>query len=183
MKIIGHHTCSSNGIIQEIEQKGAFLSTHLEENLNQHKFLGSGYYFWDNNLNMAHYYGQENYKRKYYIFEAELNLIDDYFLDLAGNRIDMIYFQEIMSKLQEIDESTKDWTLVQFIEFLKSKNEFPYRAIRAVNTVTNPKKVMKFVQGRDDFINLNPIFIVCLLDKKNDIVTSFKHIKTFPQNG
>ena len=129
---------------------------------------------------MAHHYGQKNYKRKYYIFEAELNLIEDFFLDLAGNRIDMLFFQEMMSKLQQIDANTKDWTLGQFIEFFKDKNEFPYRAIRAVNTVTNPKKIIKFAQGREDFINLNPIFIVCLLDIKPDIVISFKHIKTYP---
>ncbi len=183
MKIIGHHTCSSNGLITEIEKQGPFASTHIDEDQKKHKFLGSGFYFWDNNVNMAHAHGQKNYKRKYFIFEAELNLLDDWFLDLAGNRIDMIRFQEIMSKLKEIDINTQNWTLAHFIEFLKSKEKFPYRAIRAIDTSIDPKDVVKFVSDRSNFINLNPIFIICLLDKEQDIILSFKHIKTFPSNG
>ena len=183
MKIIGHHTCSSEGSISEIKNEGPFLSEHIDEDSKKHKFLGTGYYFWDNNIGMAHSHGQKNYKRKYFIFEAELNLIDDLFLDLAGNRIDMLRFQEIMSKLSEIESSTQSWTLAHFIEFLKSKNKFPYRSIRAIDTSINPKEVLKFVPDRKNFINLNPIFIVCLLDKRSDIILSFKHIKTFPPNG
>lgn len=177
MKIIGHHTCNKTDNIQEIEIAGPFFSTHIENDPIHQKFLGTGYYFWDNNIGMAHSHGQKNYKRKYYIFESELNLIEDSFLDLAGNRIDMIRFQDIMTKLKEAEE-TQDWTLAHFIEFLKRKKMFPYRAIRAVDTSIDPKEVIKFVPDRRNFINLNPIFIVCLLDKQADLIYSFKHIKT-----
>jgi hypothetical protein len=169
MKIIGHHTCSKTGNIQEIEAVGPFISTHIEADSQSHKFLGTGYYFWDNNIGMAHSHGQKNYRRKYYIFEAELNVEDDTFLDLAGNRIDMIHFQEIMSILSEVEE-TKNWTLAHFIEFLKRKGQFSYRAIRAMDTSIDPQEILKFVPDRSNFINLNPIFIVCLLDKQSDNV-------------
>ncbi|MFK7908918.1 MAG: hypothetical protein AB8B69_27565 [Chitinophagales bacterium] len=182
MQIIGHHTCSKQGTIEEIKKNGAFLSTHIEGDTSQHKFLGTGYYFWDNNIGMAHSHGQKNYKRKYHIFEATLEINDHSFLDLAGNRIDMIRFQEIMSRLREIEE-TKNWGIAHFIEFLKRKNLFPYRAIRAIDTSIDPKEIIKFIANRRNFINLNPIFIVCLIDKKSDMVTSFNHIRTFPQNG
>ena len=82
-----------------------------------------------------------------------------------------------MTKLKEAEE-TQDWTLAHFIEFLKRKKMFPYRAIRAVDTSIDPKEVIKFVPDRRNFINLNPIFIVCLLDKQADLIYSFKHIKT-----
>jgi hypothetical protein len=183
MKIIGHHTCSSTGTIQEIEQNGPFLSTHIQEDSKQHKFLGTGYYFWDNNLKMAHVHGQNNYKRKYYIFEADLNMVEDWFLDLAGNRIDMLHFQAIMDRLIENDVTKKDWTLAHFIEFLKTKEIFLYRAIRTIDTSAIPKEVIKFVANRDKFTNLHPVFIVCLLDNGMDIINSFKHIKTFPNHG
>lgn len=179
MIIIGHHTSESKGSAEEIEKQGAFFSTHKDEDFRHHKFLGSGYYFWDNNIGMAHAHGQKNYKRKYFIFEAELNLSKGYFLDLAGDRIDMLWFQEIMDKLKEV-EGTQEWTLAHYIEFLKKKGQFPYHAIRAIDTSINPKETIKFVSNRENHINLNPIFIICLLNKGKEIVSSFKHIKTFP---
>ncbi|MDR6564387.1 MULTISPECIES: hypothetical protein [unclassified Arcicella] len=182
MKIIAHHTCSSDGDINLIELNGPFLSTHVENEPNQYKFLGTGYYFWDNNLGMAHSHGQNNYKRRYYIFEAALTLDEDILYDLAGNRIDMINFQEIINKLQAFEE-TKNWGIAHYIEFLKRQGMFPYRAIRAIDTSINPKEIFNFVPDRKNFTNLNPIFIVCLLDKENDLIKSFKHIKTFPNNG
>lgn len=179
MKIIGHHTCNQDGSIQNIEKVGPFLSKHIEKDATQHKFLGTGYYFWDNNINMAHSHGQKNYKRKYYIFEAQLNLKDEAFLDLAGNRIDMIFFQDIMEKLKTQTE-TQNWTIGHFIEFLKRIKIFNYRAIRAIDNSIDPKQAIKFVPDRRNFINLNPIFIVCLLDKNSDLISSFNHTKTFP---
>ncbi|MFT5917172.1 MAG: hypothetical protein ACJAWV_002148 [Flammeovirgaceae bacterium] len=183
MKIIGHHTCSSEGLTSEIEINGPFLSENVENEPDKHKFLGTGYYFWDNNIGIAHSHGQNNYKRKYYIFEAELELNTNTSLDLAGNRIDMVNFQAIMTKLNDINPTTKSWTLGHYIEFLKSKNQFRYRLIRAIDTSIKPKEVLRFVSGRTNHINLNPIFIICLLDKESDILVSFKHVKTFPSHG
>lgn len=182
MKIIGHHTCSNSGNIADIEREGPFLSVHDENNELQHKFLGTGYYFWDNNIGMAHAHGQRNYKRNYYIFESNLDLDDDAFLDLAGNRMDMIRFQEIMERLSKIEE-TKEWGIAHFITFLERKNIFSYQYVRAVDTSIDPKKVIKFVPERRNYINLNPIFIVCMKDKNTNSIQSFKHIKTFPDNG
>ncbi len=181
MKIIGHHTCSKNGNIENIEREGPFLSTHIENDPNQHKFLGTGYYFWDNNIGMAHSHGQKNHKRKYYIFEAQLDIENSAFLDLAGNRVDMLFFQEIMEKLKQV-EGTQNWTIAHFVEFLKRKNKFPFRAIRAIDNSIDPKEAIRFVPNRVNYINLNPIFIVCLLDRNKDQIPVFKHIKTFPEN-
>ncbi len=181
MKIIGHHTCSKIVNIEDIERDGPFLSTHIDNDQNQHKFLGTGYYFWDNNIGMAHSHGQKNHKRRYHIFESQLDLDDNTFLDLAGNRIDMLFFQEIIEKLKQI-ESTQNWTIGHFIEFLKRQNKFPFRAIRAIDSSINPKEAIRFVPNRVNFINLNPIFIVCLLDKNKYQIIVFKHIKTFPED-
>jgi hypothetical protein len=179
MKIIGHHTCSKTDNISEIEQAGPFLSTHVDTDERQHKFLGTGYYFWDNNIGMAHAHGQKNYKRKYYIFESELHFESENFLDLAGNRIDMLFFQEVIESLKSVVD-TSNWTLAHYIEYLKKQQQFPYRAIRAIDSSINPKEMLKFVLNRPNFINLNPIFILCLWDNHRDMIKSFKHIKTFP---
>ena len=183
MRLIGHHTCDQEGTVQEIEEHGPFLSTHVDDKANQHKFLGTGYYFWDNNIKRAHIYGQSTYRRRYYIFESKLDLDENQFLDLAGNRIDMIHFQEIMEKLREAISGTKDWTLAHFIEFLKKKGAFQYRAVRALDINAIPAKGIKFVADRENYTNLNPVFIVCLSDTGSDIVNTFRHLKTFPDNG
>ena len=179
MKIIGHHVCNNNGLIEDIEKQGPFLSVYLEEDEKQHKFLGTGYYFWDNNIGMAHAYGQKIYRRRYYIFEGELVLEDDSFLDLVGNRSDMLWFQEIMKRFEQL-KNTERWTIGNFIEFLKRKNLLPYKAIRAIDNSITPKEIIKFINDRPNFTHLNPIFIICLLEKDETILKSFKHLKTYP---
>ena len=48
-----------------------------------------------------------------------------------------------------------------------------------MDTSIDPQKILKFVPDRVNFVNLNPIFIICLLDKQPDMLVSFEHIKTF----
>lgn len=200
MRILAHHTCDSKGDISdiaEIEAHGPFLSTHTEP--HKPKMLGTGYYFFDNNIDVAHAHGKNRYKRNYHIFEAELQLDENIFLDLVGNRQDMKYIQAMM---QELAQYTKDkWTLGSLIEFLKQKNKeaidigipirpFPFKAIRALDYSVRDddersKKIKEdykiyFNSQENKYINLQPVFIVCLLENdksKNDksIVQSFKH--------
>ncbi len=179
MRIIGHHTCSKLGTISDIERNGPFLSTYVKDDNKQHKFLGTGYYFWDNNIGMAHAHGQNNYRRKYYIFQSELELETDIFLDLVGNRIDMLWFQDVMKRFEHIKE-VEDWTIGSFIEFLKKRGFFKHKAIRAIDNSINSKEIIKFIDNRDNFTNLNPIFIVCLLEVNDKLLKSFTHFKTFP---
>jgi hypothetical protein len=179
MKTTGHHVCNNQGLIEEIEKQGPFLSVHLEDEEKQHKFLGTGYYFWDNNIGMAHAYGQKIYRRRYYIFESDLVFEDELFLDLVGNRNDMLWFQTLMKRFERF-KHTEKWTIGNFIEFLKSKNLLPFNAIRAIDNSVNSKEILQFVATRPNYTNLNPVFIICLLDKNSSVIKSFKHLKTFP---
>lgn len=200
MKIIAHHTCENKGEIKDIELNGAFLSTNIDGNITNQKLLGTGYYFFDNNITMAHAHGKNRYRRKYYIFEAELNLKEDDFLDLVGNRTDMIWIQDVKKRFEpHLKDNQKK--LGAFIEFLKQKNSskefkgiFPYKAIRAIDNSVNTDKIkedqkihleevadeskMYFIEGKDKFINLQPIYTLCLLELDKSIFTSFKHIYT-----
>ncbi len=184
MKIIGHHTCSPQGDIAAIEVSGPFRSTH-EDDLEKAKFLGTGYYFWDNHINMAHTFGQKNYNRHYFIFEAELNIEQSRFLDLAGDRIAMINFKDMMDSLKrKLGAKVQNWTISQYIEFLKLAGDFPYDAIRAIDTGLKHKPPIqyRFVTNRDNTTSFDPIFIICLLKCDKTTITSFKHKSTFP-NG
>jgi hypothetical protein len=82
------------------------------------------------------------------------------------------------------------WKLGSFIEFLKLKHQtkdfeglFPYKAIRAFDSNIQSEKIKEepkiyFFEGKDKFININPIFIVCLLRIDWSIIKSFKHRHT-----
>ncbi|MVM34386.1 hypothetical protein GO755_30420 [Spirosoma sp. HMF4905] len=182
MRIIGYHTCKKEGKIEEIEASGPFWSTHEPDDPAKHKFLGSGYYFWDNNKGMAHSYGKATYRRKYYIFEAELKLTEENFFDLVGNRIHMLAFMELVEKFKANYEASERWPVGAFIEFLKSKGIFPYKAIRALDSSIGIREITKFdfASQHDAFTNLSPIYIVCLLELDNTILTSFKFNTEFP---
>jgi hypothetical protein len=178
--MIGHYTCEKRGEIPQIEQDGPFLSIHDSTRKENYKFLGSGYYFWDNNKGMAHAWGQKTHRRRYHIFEAEIIVAEDEMLDLAGNRIDMLYFQELMAQIQVRFPAAKTWTLGQYLYFLRQQRIIHHRAIRAIDTTVKPKEMTKFVPERDNAINLNPVFIICLQDTKPDMLRAFFHLVTFP---
>jgi hypothetical protein len=181
MRIIGYHTCRKEGKKEDIEAKGPFLSIHEPNDPAKHKFLGSGYYFWDNNKGMAHSYGKSTYARKYYIFEAELRLSEENFFDLVGNRIHMIAFIELMEKFKANYEESEHWPLGAFIEFLKAKGLFPYKAIRALDSSIDVRERISFASQHKAFTNLSPIYIVCLLEHDKDILTSFTFNTEHPQ--
>ncbi len=198
MKIIGHHTCDGKGSlvdIAEIAAYGPFLSMHEEP--DKHKMLGTGYYFFDNNMAVAHAHGKNRYKRQYHIFEAELALDDAIFLDLVGNRISIMYIQTVMQKFKPY--TGEKWTLGSLIEFLKEKHKeespkgvfpFPFKAIRVVdNSIEDDEQKSKgikedfriyFFPDKDKYVNLSPIFTVCLLEKGASLIQSFKHKTTYP---
>lgn len=185
MVIIGHHTCARRGSPEEIEKNGPFPSKHEDENPKNHKFLGSGYYFWDNNLGIAHWWGKTHYNEGYYIFQGKIRIKTDIFLDLVGNRIDMIWLEEMMSRLSESSEEPKKWELGKFIELLKRldskdgpyKGLFPYRAIRAIDYKFDRDEGYKFVEEQKSFTRLKPVMMICLLDLGEDMLECFSLYK------
>lgn len=156
-----------------------FFSQHSYADQEKRKVLGSGYYFFDNNMAVAYTHGNKRYKRKYMIFEAVLELKSDDFLDLVGNPISMLWLQEVMKQLSPL-LSEEDYKLGHFIAYLKRKDMFPFAAIRVVDNSIQPDKIkgddkIGFRQGKANFANVNPIFILCLLKKDPNIIQSFHH--------
>jgi hypothetical protein len=218
MRIIAHHTCDLKGDITKIEADGAFLSEHLENSENdpekpendpekhkKHKMLGTGYYFFDNNITMAHAHGKNHYNFSYYIFEAELHLHEDNFLDLVGNRISMLWLLDMKKNILNDPKlppnskvSMEQWKLGQWLEYFKIIGVFPYKAIRATDHSYKIKKITPTVQAvqhieeseeevkheiglmpnSEKFINLQPTYSICLLEKDPTIIRSFKYLHT-----
>jgi hypothetical protein len=181
MKTIGHHTCSKKNGREYVEKNAPFHSIHDETN-NALKFLGSGYYFWDDNIEMAHYWGHMHFHCNYYIMECQLHLESDIFLDLVGNRSHLRYFKQLIQKFEEYGFSRSKWTIGAFIEFLKSKEKdmpgiFPFKAIRAIDNSVAPKNknTIQFVDNKPNYTNLDPRLVICLIEK-NDVILHSKKI-------
>lgn len=139
-------------------------------------FLGTGYYYWDYNLNYAKTYGTRRYGKQYFIVETSLNLPAGLFLDLVGNRMHM----EILIKLRKrlIEKglyTTGEWYLGTFIEFLKKLSEkesntaiFPYKAIRCMDygASRENKYSVRFVEPKTaPYTYLDPRMVICLTEK------------------
>jgi hypothetical protein len=183
MKIIAYHTCEAKGDVKEIEKNGAFKSTsstYKSIGKKSHKLLGDGYYFFDNHKNMAHNHGHKRYNRKYYIFEAQLEIKQEEFLDLVGDRMSMEWLLNVIRRFKEEGFNVENMKLGELIELLKDLSEFPFKAIRVSDSNILLDKVkddykLKFFEGKDSFVNLRLVYTICLLHLDKSIVLNFKH--------
>ena len=180
METIGHHSCKKDGGAEYVKQHAPFISSKGAD--NNYPFLGEGYYFWDNNIERAHSWGKNHYKKKYYIVECGLNLTGKIFLDLVGNRGHIIEFLALYRALTTKYNNGENWPIGRFIEFLKKldtkeeyKGIFPWKVIRAVdhlNVGHSKQNSLKFVDSRNNFTNLSPIIVICLYEKNEVILQS-----------
>lgn len=181
MVTVGHHTCFKNGGRDYVLAEAPFNSIFDEQN-NKLPFLGTGFYLWDNNIEMAKDWGEKRYSNNYFIVEFGMNLENGIFLDLVGSRQHIIYFSELINKLKDKGyDRTEKWTIGAFIEYLKRISRvipgiFPFKIIRAVDNSITPAKQFKFdfVKGKQGYINLNPRYVICLIEKNDLYLTSKK---------
>ena len=100
------------------------------------------------------------------ICQAEVNINEDDYLDLAGNTEQMDLFRKFCETIEyRID---KQLMLSQIIEYLKSKNQFPYKAIRAhsINCGEGDSYFrLKFIEEKSSYINLMPAFQICVINR------------------
>jgi hypothetical protein len=185
METIGHHTCNKSGGESYVVSEGPFKSVIKKNDKGKISmpFLGEGYYYWDDNLDMAILWGRIRYKKGFYVILSDLNLTPDVFLDLVGNRKQMKYLIKLMEQTKKSGLDKEKWTIGAFIEFVKvlrkyQKDVFPFEIIRAIDSSIDAKeqqKVYYFVQGKPNYIDLQPRIAICLISK-NDLYLRTKMI-------
>lgn len=192
MNTIAHHTCDANGeliSVDDIKKHGPFLSVHTPQSP---KSLGTGYYFFDNNVTAAHAHGKNRYRREYHIFVSDICIgAADYLLDLVGNRNDMLFIQSAMKTFSANldEENAQKWTLGALIEIMKEANAFAYRAVRILDSSImedKPNRIKEtdriyWFSDEDKFLNLNPIFTICFFEIDPIVVQSFDHYHSSTQ--
>lgn len=146
-----------------VEQHGPFLCT------NKMAWLGHGYYFGDTFINLAHWWGELNYKQNGYIIcqsSCNENMEDVY--DLVGR-------PELFEEIEAIASIIKEHNNVEIvyvpeiIEYLKRQTKFleRYKAIRVnpICTLPNIDFRYKFNDKNRAFIDTRPAIQFCILNK------------------
>lgn len=182
MKTLGHHTCSATNGKEYIKKHAPFLAENQRGSKVQ--FLGSGYYFWDDNIGMAHRWGELHFKGNYCVLEFELNMPENLFLDLVGNRQHMRTFIKMAESIQTMYKSSAKMNIGEIIELLKKistdKPEiFPYKIIRAIDLMPKDEQSKwYFAPSKQNYTLLNPRIIICLLEK-NSLLLQLREIVHF----
>jgi hypothetical protein len=187
----GHHTIENNG--EKISNRikiGPVKSLVLDEEGKPKKrppFVGDGYYFWEDNLDAAEWWGGVHYtllKKEYRIFRIDLTLdyADNSFFDLVGNRQHLKLLAKLIDKTKKkID--CDGWVLHNYIAYWKVMNSrtegvFPYKMIRFNDSNMNPKIQMPIsLRATKNMTLLNPFYIVCVFDLEDIALKSFIFIK------
>ncbi len=173
----GHHTCKK---CQEayVIAKAPFKSCYNKLTHNE-PYLGDGFYFWDDNLQLAEWWGKKHYRDKYTILEYDLDLHGDHFLDLVGSRQDFMYFQTLVDRIRQHPEC-KNFGVYKCINFLikaeqSKQGTFPIRIIRAMDI--SRIDGMQFADNKRGRMLLDPRIIICFFDKKDIPLQTAKVIK------
>lgn len=137
------------------------------------EWLGSGYYFWDTFIELAHWWGQVHYKNRvkknYVICQTSLVCEDDEILDLVGNLGQVKDVRDIVEQMRRCpeynDKTFKAQTVINFIRYIL---KVPYKAVRAYGE--NSSHDENIIQHRLKFsksayLNLCPEVQICVIDK------------------
>lgn len=188
-KTIGHQTADNRGVKEDMETNGPILAESSEEN---ERFLGTGYYFWDNSMALGHFWGRVHYHRKYRIYSGDITLSDkdNKLLDLVGRREHQINFLKLKKLIVKLDPSRANWGIGKIIELLKElelteehRGIFNYAASRAFEIANKPRGGMKFVSHMNKMTDLKPRIVICLYFYKSGMLDNFKCVHSVDINN
>ena len=169
----GHHTCGQF-VNDAVAIKRAPFKSIRDQSKRKDPFLGEGFYFWDDNIEAARWWGKSHYYGKYTILEYDFTLSGDHFLDLVGCRRDIRILLTLREKLKKNGCRDDDLTISKCIALLKeierkAPGVFPYTVVRAMDVSCRQDR-LKFVddENRRGYMLGNPRIIICYFDR-NDI--------------
>lgn len=179
---VGHHTFENRGMSSDIKN-APYPCTDKDS------FLGRGYYFWEDNLAFSKHWGQLWYLNKgkqYYIGQTKIKCDRCDFFDLVGVREHQRLLCGWAELLGRKRSKLSNWTIGKIIEILKraSKdpenvfyNEFNYKVIRAADDrLFKLSNEVRFTDGNDAFMDLNPCYIICVISINGIISTPIEMV-------
>lgn len=172
---IVHQTLRDDNNADHIENNGPFSVEDIEQS-----YLGSGYYFWDDHIELAHWWGQKRIKGRYVICQGELKISKELFFDLVGCRQDQKHFKDVIERFGFQNKSIG--TVIELLKNVEKKPNFkgifPYKVIRAmdVSDGSYAQEYKKFVSSKKGRANLTPQMIICLIEKNKVVLPTYKII-------
>lgn len=137
------------------------------------EWLGSGYYFWDTFIELAHWWGRVHYKIKkhkpYAICETTLNCDDNEILDLVGNLGQVKDVRDIYGQMLNCPQyQGKSFRAQTVIDYIRNTLKAPYKAVRVYGENSSQDKQIKKHRlkfSSNAFLNLCPEVQICVFDK------------------
>lgn len=159
-------------------------------NNDGYDWLGEGYYFWEEAIELARWWGDCHYKKReqgYIILESEFTCPDENFLDLL-NPIQLSNIRGVVKLLRETKEFESERFSGQFIiQFLRKEIGLDIKAIRihGIDSCSSSDEVMAYrcnFYKKDGtlsraYLSLCPEIQICLYTPRNDRTELSKYIK------
>ena len=172
MIVTGYQTLEDKDNNDEIETDGPFPCNR------GNAWLGFGCYFWDSNIFWAHDWGKKSYESrrlKYVIGRCEITLGDSCY-DLVGSVAHLLDFEQVFEVLKESPKfKGKTLIVANVIEYLKRKDIFKFKSIRAADVPNNTKKA-SFGGKWGESMVVNPRVQICVIEVQDIILPPFKVI-------
>ena len=195
-KTVGHHAMENRDeVISYREKLGPVKSKMKEQDGTMKKippFAGDGYYFWDDNIVAARWWGKLWYE-KHLIFKLDFELDHENgkFLDMVGSRSHINLFKELIDVIKsEFGNQCDKWGFLNYILALQKKEKetpgiFPFNILRFndIKSGLGNRKVIPILPKnikKDNSIELNPYYIICVFDIHKNGFQSFELEEKYP---
>lgn len=172
---ICHQTLENQGNSKDILSSGPIKGT------NKNNYFGEGYYFWDDNLKHAKWWGKKQYNSKYYVFEADIVFDLNRMFDVT-DRSCISFLKDVVDEFLEGDIDLSDYFLgsiltLLFEEEVKTTNQlFPYLYAKGIDFNNDYSSRMNYSPVTKSYFLLNPTTFFCIFKEENIHLHSFKLI-------
>lgn len=128
-------------------------------------WLGEGFYFWDSEIDDAHWWGHAHYGDLYLIYQSQYDYDSLDYLDLLGNTEHRKYFFTFAEAIK--NKRNGAYTVGQTIELLKRIDKqflTTYKAIRALPENLKSKTFHIYFENDKFFLSNRTRIQMCVID-------------------
>lgn len=148
----------------------------------ENAWLHSGFYFWEEFIEPAHYWGKKHNSNNYIITKGKCYITPENLFDLVGNLVQRREFGEIIKELNNSKILNQDSTVRHVIDFLQKCGVFEYVACRADTTSSFKSYELRqiiYATSKETRLILNPAVQMCIYNLEK---VSFKEFDIIYEN-
>ncbi len=170
-----YQTLKFKGNDEEVQRHGPYKCSDSKAWLHQ------GYYFWEQFIEPAHYWGKTWNKGRYIIARGQCLITDSELFDLVGNTDHIKQIREVFEYLADQGLVNENTTVSHVIDFLIKTNTFDFIAARAITTESFAGyKYLKlnYEAGKKTSLIMNPAIQICIYDLEKAYFEGFEIVYT-----